>query len=67
MCGRTDEITQERTISADFAPLSEMGFLSKFLRCCGGYRNTFNFKRHFKTSHVGNNSKIQCPFTFLPL
>ena len=52
MCGSTDEITQERTTSADFASLSEMGFLPKFLRCCGGYKKNSNFRRHSRDSYV---------------
>ena len=52
MCGSRIKIIQDLPISADFTPLGEMGFLPKFLRCCGGYKNNSNFRGHSKTSYV---------------
>ena len=67
MCGSRVKIIQDLPISADYVPLSKMGFLPKFLRCCGGYENISNFRRHSRDSYVRIGAQIQCPFTFLPL
>ena len=67
MCGSRVKIIQDLPISADYVPLSKMGFLAKFLRCCECYKNPSNFRGHSRDSYEGTGAQIQCPFTFLPL
>ena len=64
MCGSTDEITQERTTSADFASLSEMGFLPKFLRCCGGYKKKFQLQKTLQGFICKNWCSVPVPLYF---